>query len=94
MLISLCRGRFERLGLSIDTYLTGANGPRDFKFTRVVRSRYLVSLYIFYVLLNVRDKNPLYGISCTQSLSLVKVLACLIFALILDQEYNFALTFD
>ena len=30
-------------------------------FARVVRSRYLVSFYIFYVLLNVRDKNPLYG---------------------------------
>ena len=28
----------------------------------MVRSRYLVTLDIFYVLLNVRDKNPLYGI--------------------------------
>ena len=26
-----------------------------------MRSRYLESLYIFYVLLNIRDKNPLYG---------------------------------
>ena len=52
-----------RLGLIIDAYyLTGSNRPRDFKFARVVRSRYLVPLYIFNVLLNVHDKNPLYGI--------------------------------
>ena len=50
-----------RLGLTIDA--TGSNRPRDFKFAKVVRSRYLVSLYIFNVLLNVRDKNPLYGIT-------------------------------
>ena len=28
----------------------------------VVRSRYLASLYICHILLNVRDKNQLYGI--------------------------------
>lgn len=49
--------------LDYDTqYLAGSNQLRDFKFVRVVRSRYLVSLYICYILLNVCDKNPLYGI--------------------------------
>ena len=51
-----------RLGSTIDAqYFAGSNRPRDFKFARVVRLRYLVSLYICYVLLNVHDKNPLYG---------------------------------
>ena len=35
---------------------------------------------------------PIYAV--LRSSSLVKVLTCLIFALTLDQEYNFALTFD
>ena len=62
VLISLCVGGFVRLSLIIDAYyLTGSNRPRDFKFVRVVRSQYLVSLHIFNVLLNVRDKNQLYG---------------------------------
>ena len=63
MHISLCVAGFTRLGLTIDAYyLSGSNRPRDFKFARVVRSRYLVSLYTFNILLNVCDKNPLYGI--------------------------------
>ena len=51
-----------RLGSTNDAqYLAGSNRQQDFKFPRVVRSRYLVSLYICYVLFNVHDKNPLYG---------------------------------
>ena len=37
-------------------------------------------------------KTPIY--SLLRSLSLVKMLTCLIFALTLEQGYNFALTFD
>ena len=58
----LCGERTCETYKTIDAqYLAGTNKPRDFKSARVVRSRYLVLLYICYVLLNIRDKNPLYG---------------------------------
>ena len=63
MLISLCGERTCETYKTIDAqYLAGTNQLRVFKFARVIRSRYLVSLCICYVLFNVRDKNPLYGI--------------------------------
>ena len=63
MLVLLCGERTCETYKTIDAqYLAGTNQLRDFKFAREVRSRYLVLLYICYVLLNVRDKNPLYGI--------------------------------
>ena len=47
VLISLCGGRFGRLGLIIDTlYFTRSNQLRDFKFVKAVRSWYLLLLYI------------------------------------------------
>ena len=39
-----------------------------------------------------RGDTPIYPV--LRSSSSVKVLTCLTFALTLDQEYNFALTFD
>ena len=62
--MSLCEERTCETYKTIDAqYLAETNQPQDFKFARVARSRYLVSLYniICFVLLNVRDKNPLYG---------------------------------
>ena len=51
-----------RLGLIIDAYyLTGSNRPRDFKFARVGEVTIFSAALYFNVLLNVRDKNPLYG---------------------------------
>ena len=59
-------GGLVRLGSTNDAqYLAESNRLWDFKFSRVVRLQYLVSLYICYVLLNVRDKNPLYSILYT-----------------------------
>ena len=59
----LCVGRgLVRLGSTTDLrYLAESNRLWDFKFARIMRSRYLVPLYICYILLNVRDNKLIYS---------------------------------